>query len=115
VQYNESDFDFVGRLLAEEGISVHFEHHASTVVMVLSDSDAGRTPLDPFDPIGVGQAGRQLESVRLGRRLRPSKVRLVDYNWQKPALDMKVEAIREGDASLEVSDYPGLYPDQPKR
>jgi type VI secretion system secreted protein VgrG len=115
VQYNESDLDFVGRLLAEEGISYHFEHHAGAVVMVLSDSDAGRTPLDPFDPIAIGQAGRQLESVRLGRRLRPSKVRLVDYNWQKPALDMKVEATREGDASLEVSDYPGLYPDQPKQ
>lgn len=115
VQYNESDLAFVSRLLAEEGIAYHFEHHAGVVVMVLSDSDSGRTKLAPFDPIGLGQPGRQLDRVRLGRRMRPTRYRLVDYNWQKPALDMKVEAKVEGDESLGVDAYPGLYPDEPKQ
>ncbi len=115
VQYNESDFDFVARLLAEEGISFHFEHHAAAVVMVLADHDEGRTKLDPFDPIAAGAAGRQLDQIRLGKRLRPTKFRLVDYNWQKPKLDMRVEATADGDASLAVDHYPGLYPDEPKQ
>lgn len=115
VQYNESDLAFTARLLAEEGISYHFEHHAAAIVMVLSDSDAGRTRLEPFDPIGPGQSGRQLDHVRLGRRLRASRFRLVDYNWQKPALDMKVEAKGEGDDTLAIDAYPGLYPDEPKQ
>lgn len=115
VQYNESDYAFVARILAEEGISFHFEHHASAIVMVLADHDDGRTKLDPFEPIGPGQTGRQLDLVRLGRRLRPSKFRLVDYNWQKPQLDMKVEAKVDGDDSLAVDHYPGLYPDEPKQ
>jgi type VI secretion system secreted protein VgrG len=115
VQYNESDLAFVLRLLAEEGIAVHFEHHAEAVVMVLSDSDSGRTKLDPFDPIGPGQPGRQLDHVRLGKRLRASRFRLVDFNWQKPALDMKVEAKVDGDENLGIDAYPGLYPDEPKQ
>ncbi|NUP09133.1 MAG: type VI secretion system tip protein VgrG [Polyangiaceae bacterium] len=115
VQYNESNFDFVCRLLAEEGISYHFEHHATAIVMVLSDSDEGRTKLDPFDPVGPGQPGRQLDQIRLGGRMRATKFRLIDYNWQKPKLDMKTEAKGDGDESLSVDVYPGLYPDEPKQ
>ncbi len=115
VQYNESDLAFVARLLAEEGLSYHFEHHAEAVVMVIADADAGRFALDPFDPVGPGVAGRQLDHVRLGRKLRSTRYRLVDYNWQKPSLDMKVEAKGEGDDSLAVDMYPGLYPDEPKQ
>ncbi|NUO48682.1 MAG: type VI secretion system tip protein VgrG [Polyangiaceae bacterium] len=115
VQYNESNFAFVCRLLAEEGIAYHFEHHATAIVMVLSDSDEGRTKLDPFDPIRPGLAGRQLDQIRLGGRLRATKYRLVDFNWQKPKLDMKTEAKGEGDETLAVDHYPGLYPDEPKQ
>jgi type VI secretion system secreted protein VgrG len=115
VQYNESNLEFVARLLAEEGISFHFEHHAKAIVMVLSDSDEGRTKLDPFDAIAPGQLGRQLDQIRLGGRMRPSKFRLTDYNWTKPKLDMKAEAKSDGDESLAVDHYPGLYPDEPKQ
>lgn len=115
VQYNESDLGFVSRLLAEEGIAYHFEHHAGAIVMVLSDADSGRTTLDPFDPIGPAEQGRQLDHVRLGRRLRATRFRMVDYNWQKPTLDMKVEAKGDGDESLALDVYPGLYPDEPKQ
>ncbi|NUP10717.1 MAG: type VI secretion system tip protein VgrG [Polyangiaceae bacterium] len=115
VQYNESNFDFVCRLLAEEGIAYHFEHHAKAIVMVLADSDEGRTKLDPFDPVGPGEKGRQLDQIRLGGRMRATKFRLIDYNWQKPKLDMKTEAKGDGDESLTVDVYPGLYPDEPKQ
>ncbi len=115
VQYNESNLEFVARLLAEEGISFHFEHHAKAIVMVLSDSDEGRSKLDPFDAIAPGAKGRQLDQIRLGGRMRPSKFRLNDYNWAKPKLDMKAEAKADGDESLTVDHYPGLYPDEPKQ
>lgn len=41
VQYDESDFDFLVRLMAEEGISYHFRHSADRHVMVLCDSTSG--------------------------------------------------------------------------
>ena len=116
VQYGESDFDFLSRLLEEEGISYHFEHTAGAVILVFTDHDGGRARLDPFDPLGPALLHRHLSAVCVGRRLRPGRVKLVDSNWKKPALDMQAEA--EGDAAaldLFYIGYPGRYPDAPSQ
>ena len=112
VQYNESDFAFVARLLEEEGIAFHYEHGAEGCLLVLSDDDDGKSRLEPFDALGPAEPGRELGAVRLGGRLRPGKVTLHDYNWKKPKLDMKSEAAGESD-DLFVTSYPGRYPDAP--
>ncbi len=39
-QFNESDFDFVSRLLQEFGVSYHFEHSGGAHRLVLSDNNA---------------------------------------------------------------------------
>jgi type VI secretion system secreted protein VgrG len=112
VQYEESDFDFVARLLEEEGVAYHFEHTGQAVVLVLSDHDGGRCKLEPFDPLSPHTTGRHLDAVRLGSRLRPTRVMLTDYDWRKPRLDMAAEA-RGGDGDLFLAAYPGRYPDSP--
>lgn len=113
VQYNESDQEFVARLLEEEGISYHIENGRGVCLLVLSDSDAGRSRLDvPF--IGPGIDGREVASFQLGARMRPSKVTLGDYNWKNPKTPMTAAAAgdAEGAASdLEHRVYPGGYPD----
>ncbi|EKM28453.1 rhs element Vgr family protein [Vibrio harveyi] len=43
LQYNESDFDFVSRLLAEEGVHYYFEHASGSHTMILQDA---QTPFD---------------------------------------------------------------------
>ncbi|WP_437841690.1 type VI secretion system Vgr family protein [Sorangium sp. So ce1153] len=114
VQYNESDFAFVCRLLEEEGISYHFENGEGTCLLVLADKDAGRARLDPFAPLGPGIAGRSVAAMKLGARLRPRKVSLVDYNWKQPALDMAVvEPARPVGADLVDHEYPGRYTETP--
>jgi type VI secretion system secreted protein VgrG len=116
VQYGESDFDFLSRLLEEEGISYHFEHTANAVALVLTDHDGGRARLEPFDPLGPAVLHRQLSAVRVGQRLRAGRVKLVDSNWKKPALDMQVEAKADAAArDLFHAAYPGRYPDAPSQ
>ena len=39
VQYRETDFDFITRLAAEEGLVYHFEHSATGHTLVFSDSN----------------------------------------------------------------------------
>ncbi len=112
VQYQESDFAFVSRLLEEEGIAYHFEHTLGEVRLVLSDHDGGRAKLSPFDPVGPAIDGRHLDALRVGRRLRAGRVTLVDTNWRKPALDMRCAA-KNDEGDLFVAAYPGGYPDQP--
>lgn len=73
VQYDESDFAFVSRLLEEAGIYYFFEHTATTHTMVLTDSmakhrsKAGVTPVEWANRFKHGHcivAWRKLEEVR---------------------------------------------------
>ncbi len=115
VQYEESDLSFLARLLEEEGIAYHFEHGADVVTLVFSDSDAGRRPLAPFDPLGPRVGGRVLDRLRLGGRMRPTKVQLTGFNWQKPRQDMTASAALEGGEERFVRMHPGNYPDAPEQ
>ncbi|TKC95834.1 type VI secretion system Vgr family protein [Polyangium fumosum] len=101
VQYNESDLDFVARLLEEEGISYHFEHTDDTSLLVLSDKDFGRSRVPGDDVFGPGKPGRGIGTFRLGARMRATSVHLGAYNWEKPALDVDAKAAGEpGDLSV---------------
>ena len=92
VQYNESDFDFLSRLLEEEGLGYYFDHEASRTTLTITDrpgfvplSDArldvplrgdmhGLTPLD-------SEVVRQL---RRARRLRSRAVTVRDWDEIRP-------------------------------
>jgi type VI secretion system secreted protein VgrG len=115
VQYNESDFAFISRLLEEEGISYHFENGHEKCLLVLSDRDHGRARLDPFLPLAGDVPHREVASIQLGSRLRPTAVFLDDYNWRKPALDMLTERRERDRAGQDLFDYdyPGGYADTP--
>ena len=112
VQYNESDFAFVARLLEEEGISYHFENGKDACLLVLTDNDGGRWRLAP-DLLGAGIDGREVQGLKLGARLRPQGVVLDDYNWKKPKLEMAARAGGGAAGALTEYHYPGGYPDAP--
>ena len=114
VQYNETDLDFLSRLLEEEGIAYHFEHGLGVSLLVLSDADGGRDRLSPFDPCGAGIAGRDISSMKLGAKLRPKKVQLDDYDWRKPQLLLTTNTVAPTD-DLVDQHFPGGYQDGPTR
>lgn len=90
VQYEESDLAFVSRLLEHEGIAYHFEHDSTAVTMVLADHDGGRPRL--ASSLGSNLLGRHVESVQVGHRMRPKKVTMNAFNWERPKQDMQVES-----------------------
>lgn len=47
VQYEESDLNFIQRLMEKEGIYYYFEHHADRHVMVLCDDNSAHEDLSP--------------------------------------------------------------------
>lgn len=115
VEYVETDCNFMSRLLEDEGVSYHFEHGDGLCLLVLSDRDAGRSRLRPFLPLGTNIQGRSVQQVRAGARLRPSKVRLYEYNWRKPALDMSAQADQPDPIQEQLFEdyYPGGYVESP--
>lgn len=110
-QYGESDFDFISRLLEEEGISYHFEHDDDTSLLVLSDRDFGRPRVALDDVFSPGKHGHSIDQFRVGGRLRAQSVHLGEYNWEKPALNIDVQVKGKGSDELSAYSFPGSYVD----
>src|ERR1035437_5933555 len=119
VQYRETDFNFVSRLMEKEGIYYFFKHEGGKHTMVLANMKSSHQPVPNHDTIPylppTGTFHPQEERIEhwiAGRRFRTGKFALNDYNYEKPNTQMLSEA--NGSASyahsdLEIYDYPGKY------
>ena len=112
VQYRERDFDFVHRLLEDEGIFYYFLEGGA---MVLGDSKAAYEAIAgqrtiPFRQ-GFGASQNEDAVYDLGERasVSASKVTLRDFNPQTPKLDMDVAGSTSSPLQAEWYDYPGRY------
>lgn len=118
VQYRESDLDFVLRLMEEEGIWFFFEHGKNSHVLVLADSPAahkacpGQAQIE-YRPTPSGQMKEDhLFHLTREQHVRSAAVRLTDYNFETPLLDLAAQKQAEhGEKKWELYDYPGKYPD----
>ena len=116
-QYRETDFAFVSRLMEWEGLFYFFQHTEDGHVLVVGDKPTvhealpGGAKLPLRENAGQAEDGEYLSSLQKVHRLRPGKVHLKDYDFEKPALDVsgKVQDTTHGQDSLEVYDYPGEY------
>ena len=116
VQYNESDFNFVCRLMEEEGIFFYFEHNKDKHTLVMCDSPSGYFDLAEtevhYTPVGQSQF-KQLTDWQHIYEFRPGKVVQKDFNFKKPtdtlATDLSSKVTFEQSSNLEVYQYPGLY------
>lgn len=104
VQYQESDWDFVARLLEHEGIYFYFEHGPSGHTLVLSDR-SGAAPQVRGQLSASAQKGRAplLTAFDFGVGKHPGQVTVEDYDFHQPttALRSVVTAARFGPLSLE--------------
>jgi type VI secretion system secreted protein VgrG len=112
VEYRESDFDFVNRLLEDEGIFYFF---AEGDRMILGDRATAYEPITgvpilPFRP-AMGTDQNEDAVVEVGRRARlaAGKVSLRDFDPAHPSLDMAVGAPAFSHDGPELYDYPGEY------
>ena len=120
-QVNETDFDFLRRILSEEGIHFHFEQDDKKATMVLVNDPRGYQPIAGKQAIPYRDAGGALttDHIRIivrERRIRPGSVAYRDYNFLRPTRAMLAsnESKPEGMGTLtarEVYEYPGHYND----
>ncbi|MDA1012978.1 MAG: type VI secretion system tip protein TssI/VgrG, partial [Planctomycetota bacterium] len=121
VQYRETDFNFVSRLMEEEGIHYFFDHSESGHTLVLADStDANPacTHQDAFYYLPEGgeeslQDSDTIRSWQRSKQIRPGKYTLRDFHFQMPSKDLEVSMDTKyqigGNSGLEVYDYFGEY------
>jgi type VI secretion system secreted protein VgrG len=123
VQYRESDFNFVSRLLEEEGIYYQFTHADGTHTMVLADSYGAHAAAPGYATVQFHDEDRNRaaleESITRfapGGEIQPSVYALNDFDFEKASssttgglLAKATIAAAFGQPSYEQYDYPGRY------
>ena len=122
VQYRESDFNFVSRLMEQEGIYYYFEHVKGKHTLVLSDGVNAHEAFPnyatvPYFPPDPNQALRQRDHIQrlaVTQSIMPGKYAITDYDFEKPKVDLisKLSKSRPHAYPIddhEIFDYPGEY------
>lgn len=118
VQYRETDFNFVSRLLEEEGIIYFFEHAHDKHIMVLADSPDSNKPCPSQISVSCrisGNATREedvVTALEVTQQVRSCRYALSDFNFEAPKVDLKVEVQGKTQTKQdggEIYDAPGNY------
>ncbi len=118
VQYNETDFAFISRLLEEEGIFYFFEHNRDHHVLVMGDQNVVHKKISGDHEVMFHISDSMVPeeecifNYRYRQRMTTGKVTLTDYNFKRPDLDLKVSEKDEENEKLEHYEYPGEYTDK---
>ena len=120
VQYRETDFNFISRLMEDEGMFYFFRHEDGRHEMVIGDSASCHEPwleheeIPYTGPSGVAVVRDGITSWNPSEELLPGAYTLNDFDFEAPAKNLRAKANqpREHAASVfEVYDYPGRYVD----
>ncbi|NUQ74536.1 MAG: type VI secretion system tip protein VgrG [Polyangiaceae bacterium] len=119
VQYAESDFAFMSRMLEEVGVTFYFEQEGDETKLVLADAPQANpkreAPLAFMDDTSMIN-NVELEfvtSVRMGQRIRPGKYTMRDHDYRKPSAYKLMSSASKGlaiEERLERYQYtPGAF------
>jgi type VI secretion system secreted protein VgrG len=119
VQYRETDFNFISRLLEQYGIFYFFEHNDGSHILHIADSPNAIQPC-PGQPnagyyltYGSLKKDDAVDSLTLEQEMKTGKYTLRDYNFKTPSTDLTGSEstiyATGGNAKFEIFDYPGLY------
>jgi len=119
VQYRESDFTFVSRLMEQYGIFYFFEHENGKHTMVLADASTAHKAcpeLSKVRYVGTVEEGKQWEDSVTGwqatQEMRTGKYSLTDYDFEAPTTNLLVgvpSTVKGSETKYETYDYPGEY------
>jgi len=110
VQYGESEWALIARLLADEGINHWFDQDDDGPLFVFGDHPSshegieGPSPVVPFEGVsGRGQTAFAFHALRRSWSIVSTRASLRDINVQNPGVPVDGEA---GEGALEVFEYP---------
>jgi type VI secretion system secreted protein VgrG len=119
VQYRETDFNFVSRLMEEYGIFYFFQHTQGKHTLVLGDDPSANANCPGQSQFRFYFETRAVldEDVVNGwqaeQELRTGKCTLTDYNFETPSSDLlsstsTIDSVG-GNSQYDTYDYPGNY------
>lgn len=110
-QYKESSLDFLHRWMEREGIYYFFEQTDSGEVLVITDNKAKHDEIATgavrYNPT-TGQdwiAGRHFDNFTVRTRSLPANVKLTDFDYVKPSLEISGSASVSPNGFGQVQEY----------
>jgi type VI secretion system secreted protein VgrG len=118
LQHQESDLDFVSRLLAEEGIAFAFTASEGGEELLLSDDSsraaaiAGESAI--YDRATTQAADEAAWDIAEKRAIVSDAVVLKDYDMRRPGVDLTAKKEAPGASGREVYLHPGGFLEEPE-
>ncbi|MFZ5891793.1 MAG: type VI secretion system Vgr family protein [Myxococcota bacterium] len=119
IQYRESDFNFVSRILEQEGIYYYFKHADGKHTLVLADSPSSHEKTPGYEEVPYypprDQERRErdhIESWHATRQIRPGSYSSRDFNFKTPGdvmVGIAENPNEHAHAEYEFYDYPGEF------
>ena len=118
VQYCETSFSFVSRLMEREGIYYFFEHTDDGHTMVLADSATAHQPVTGYEELIYRGRRRthtdeeHISSWQVRKQVQPGAVALGSFDFKQPANDLNVKSNvtrQNAQSTFEVYDFPDNY------
>lgn len=118
VQYQETDFQFISRLMEREGIYYYFSHEVDRHVLMLGDhagayQDCKDSQIRFTGSLGFEDVGNQIVSWEHCYEFRSGRVAAKDFNFESPSQPMLSKdqtVVRlKGNSDFELFEYPGGY------
>jgi type VI secretion system secreted protein VgrG len=118
VQYRETDFNFVSRLLEQEGMYYYFKHLNGRHTMVITDSVSGHAAFPGYDQMTFIPQDRKrpdqegITTWTFATEIHPGRFVHDDYNFEQPTREQLANGAKErshAGAAYEIYDYPGGY------
>ena len=123
VQYDETDFQFISRLLEAEGIHYYFRHEQDKHTLVMSDEVQNHKPVDGYEHVPYFTEDKltlpqqdYMTHVAVFQDLRPGQYTTNDYNFTTPRADLAARQqikLEHEHNQAEVYEWPGNYGDDP--
>jgi type VI secretion system secreted protein VgrG len=121
-QQDESDFAFLARLAADEGLHFFFESTADKTSLVFTNSPKGFLAIDgtssfPFSENEGAVHTEHIRSIQRGQRVRTGAVEHRDYDFTNPRVALVARSETDGSKGeanttrREWRDYPGGFTD----
>ncbi len=121
VQYQESSFDFISRLMELEGITYSFRHESGRHVLLLTDAASQHQPFAGYEsiPYHVTPSGGSTDEEGISQwaltdSVTPGIYSLDDYDFRKPnawLFQARQNPTSPEPGSINVYDWPGRFVD----
>lgn len=119
VQYRESDFSFLSRLMEQEGIYYYFKHTEGKNTLVLADAMSAHSAVPSYEEIPYFELNNMtagdretITSWNLSLQVQPGTYATTDYDFEKPKASLMsklMSPMQHSVADYEVYDYPGEF------